>query len=152
MERRDAIRTGLLGTGVFLLGQESRGELRSGPVRNEAAVSEPRLPYHCGNELTITSHKILNNDVTDATTGIEDWGPIGRGVHIREFNVPKGTHLILGNVQEAGHYGSAIYETLGIALQQKIWRCRVVWKMDWDQPGELQTYFYWTRTPQQPEL
>lgn len=152
MERRDAIRTGLLGTGVFLLGQESRGEIPSTPVRNGAVTSESTFPYRCGNKLTITSHKILNNDVTDATSGIEDWGLIGRGIHIREFNVPQGTHLILGNVQEAGHYGSAIYETLGIALQQKIWRCRVVWKMDWDQPGGLQTYFYWTRIPQQDHL
>lgn len=152
MERRDAIRAGLLGTGIFLSGQESRGEFRSGPVKNDAAANKSHLPYHCGNELNITSHKILDNEVTDATTGIEDWGLIGRGVHIREFNVPEGTHLILGNVQEAGHYGSAIYETLGIALQQKIWRCRVVWKMDWDQPGQLQTYFYWTRMQQQAEL
>ena len=143
MDRRDAMRTGLLGTGGLLLGREALGGDRSSALGLGAPAS--RLPYHCGNDLVVTSHQILDDEVADANIGIEDWGPIGRGVHIREFNVPEGTHLMLGHVQEAGHYGAAVYETIGIALQQEICRCRVIWRMDWDQPGELQTYFYWMR-------
>ncbi|MDB4802417.1 hypothetical protein OAH05_00675 [bacterium] len=66
-------------------------------------------------QVSVTSHQILENNVSNG---------------------------VFRHVPEAWHFGATLYETLRIALQQKIWRCRVVLRMDWDQPSHLQTYFY----------
>lgn len=150
MNRRQLLQAGVLGTGGVLVSGAAQAEEFEVPSRRSniapSTDSKPEntsLPYRAGDKLQIESHVIFDNEARDASAGIEDWGDIGRGIHIREFNIPAGTHLILGHVQEAGHYGSAVYETLGIALNQVQWRCRVVWRMDWYLPNKLRTYFYW---------
>jgi len=151
MNRRQLLQAGVLGTGGVLVSGTAQAEEFERPSRRSDIAprtedSEPRnpgLPYRAGEKLQIESHVIFDNEASDASAGIEDWGDIARGIHIREFSIPPNTHLMLGHVQEAGHFGAAVYETLGIALNQVEWRCRVVWRMDWYLPNKLRTYFYW---------
>lgn len=148
MDRREAVQTGLFGSGAFLFGKElfaQRGEVRS------SSRSSKVLP----DDIQLDSDKVVTNDnsstdpeavrVAYPIIGTENLGRIGRGVHAREFSVPPGTHLILGQVQEAGHYGNAKYETLGIAINTKVWRCRVIWKMEWSGDRALMTHFNWVK-------
>lgn len=150
MNRRQLLQAGVLGTGGVLISRATQAEEFESPSRRSDIApgtapeqESPSLPYRAGEKLQIESHLVFDNEASDASAGIEDWGDIGRGIHIREFNISPGTHLILGHVQEAGHFGAAVYETLGIAVNQVEWRCRVVWRMDWYLPNKLRTYFYW---------
>lgn len=145
MNRRQLLQAGALCTGGVLTGQAARAELKLPSTEHGIGSGAPELPYKAGEQLQIDTHEIYDYELRDASIGIEDWGDIGRGVHIREFSVPPNTHLVLGHVQEAGHYGAAIYETLEISLNQVEWSCRVVWRMDWYLANPLRTYFYWTR-------
>ncbi len=146
MDRRQAVQAGLIGSGGLLLGKgllAQRGEPRSG------SFSSGLLNH----KIQLDSDEVIDNSTTEASTntvsnvimGTEDLGKIGRGVHAREFSVPEGTPLILGQVQEAGNYGEAKYETLGIAINTRVWRCRVIWKMEWDLNSTLTTYFHWVK-------
>ena len=72
-----------------------------------------------------------------------NFGNIARGLHVREFNVPRGTQLVLGQVQEGINAGDALYTTLGIAVRAEgtgDWRCRVIWRMSWTNGTPLPTY------------
>ena len=145
MNRRQLLQAGALCTGGVLAGQSVQAELELPSRQSGIRSGESELPYRAGEQLKIDTHQVFDYGLSNASTGIEDWGNLGRGVHIREFRVPPNTHLVLGHVQEAGHYGAAIYETLGISLNQVEWRCRVIWRMDWYLANPLRTYFYWTR-------
>ena len=145
MNRRQLLQAGVLGTGGVMIGQAVGEELEFSRDGSQTESQGSNLPYRAGENLKIDTHLILDNEINPTASGIEDWGDIGRGTHIREFNIPPNTHLILGQVQEAGHYGAAIYETLGIAINTSIWRCRVIWRMDWYLPMTLRTYFNWQR-------
>ena len=133
MDRRRAIQAGLIGGGILWSGTDATADLRTKSV-----------PASPSTDL-FDSHEIIESPIVDDTKGTEIWGSIGHGLHAREFNVPKGTHLILGQVQEASNYGHAKYQTLGIAINRTVWRCRVIWQMDWDIAGTLETHFHWVR-------
>lgn len=139
MDRRQAIQAGVISSGAMLLSSNLVAE------NFEPLGKVPESQSYLHGELNFTSHKIIENEVADAMSGTEDWGSLGRGIHVREFNVPSNTHLILGHVQEAGNYGHATYQTLGIAINRNVWRCRVIWKMDWTQSSELNTHFHWVK-------
>lgn len=146
MDRRQAVQAGLLGGGALLMGQNLFGQ-RGVPQ------SSSKSSVLLNSEIQLDTDEIIDNKstvlemekVTSAIIGTENLGEIGRGVHAREFSVPKGTHLILGQVQEAGNYGEAKYETLGIAINRRVWRCRVIWKMEWNLSGTLTTHFHWVK-------
>jgi hypothetical protein len=66
-----------------------------------------------------------------------DFGMQSGGNHINEFNIPRGTSLILGQVQEGMNAGDALYTTHGIAIRAEgtgDWRGRVIWTMAWGGP------------------
>ncbi|MDF1743489.1 MAG: hypothetical protein P1V19_07310 [Gimesia sp.] len=146
MDRRQAVQAGLLSSGALLFGKElfaQRGVPQSGSRSSEVFENEIHLD---SDEVVQNDTKdSINSSVTEVMIGTENLGNIGRGVHAREFSVPKGTHLILGQVQEAGNYGNAKYETLGIAINTRVWRCRVIWRMEWDLNSTLTTYFHWVK-------
>ncbi|QDU08065.1 hypothetical protein [Gimesia aquarii] len=142
MDRRQAVQAGLLSSGALLFGKNLF-----------AQRGTPQSTSLLKNDIQLDSDEIVHNSTTDTIKGVvtgvmigtENLGKIGRGVHAREFSVPEGTHLILGQVQEAGNYGNAKYETLGIAINTSVWRCRVIWKMEWDVGSALTTHFHWVK-------
>jgi len=148
MDRRELVTGGLAMGGALLFGANAFGDDSNVDAFADSGSGDGKGLV--GQE--ILGHKIdtfgTENIVTAASTAAfqfltVNFGNIARGTHAREFNVPRGTQLVLGQVQEGLHAGDARYATLGIAVraeQTGDWRCRVIWKMSWSSGSALPTY------------
>lgn len=147
MDRRSAIQTGLLGSGALFLGQAASAEELKSELVPQLSETPPRAgsPAPGPDLIRFDTHEIIENEINFESKGSENWGQVGPGIHAREFDIPEDTHLILGQVQEDSNYGEAKYETMGISINRRVWRCRVIWRMTWNVGGKLNTRFNWVR-------
>lgn len=144
MNRRELLTTGLVSGGAIFLA----GNLFAEDVTKSKVVTA--LDGFSSKELKLDSFEIVESFEALTESGVTtlDFGNIRKGLHSREFSVPRGTQLVLGQVQEGINAGDATYHTLGIAIraeQTGDWRCRVIWQMNWGPNDALPTRFRFVR-------